>query len=130
MARGRERYKLRQAATAALGRPLSRRARSTCELCQANGTRLTPFEVAPIPEEADPDRAALLCEPCLEGAMGGRLEGARWRCLETSSWSEVPAVQVIAVRLTRRLAEQGTDWASDLLDMLYLPPEVEEWLDQ
>ena len=129
MARGHDLFKQRQAATAALGRPLSRRARSRCELCDASGTRLTPFEVAPIPEEPDPDHAAMLCGRCLQGAKGGKLGSQEWRFLETTAWSEIAPVQVLAVRLTRRLAdEQRSDWASDLLGMLYLPPEVEEWL--
>jgi protein PhnA len=129
MARGKEQYKQRQEAIAALGRPLSRRARSRCELCDASGTRLTPFEVAPIPEEPDPDRAVMLCDRCHDGAVGGELGGNEYRFLETTAWSELPPVQVLAIRLVRRLAEdQRCDWASDLLGMVYLPPEVEEWL--
>jgi protein PhnA len=129
MARGHEQHKQRQEAIAALGRPLSRRARSRCELCEASGTRLTPFEVAPIPEEPDPDRALMLCDRCLAGALGGRLDANEWRFLETSAWSELPPVQVQAVRLTRRLLDElRADWAHDLLEMLYLPPEVEDWL--
>ncbi len=130
MARGHDLFKQRQAALASLGRPLSRRAHSRCELCEASGTRLTPFEVAPIPEEPDPDCAAMLCDRCVQGACGGKLNGQEWRFLETSAWSEIAAVQVLAVRMTRRLSnEHRTDWAVDLLDMLYLPPDVQEWLD-
>ncbi len=129
MARGHEQYKQRQEAIASLGRPLSRRARSRCELCDASGTRLTPFEVAPIPEEPDPDKAVMLCDRCIGGATGGKLDGNEYRFLETTAWSELAPVQVVAVRMVRRLAdEQRTDWASDLLGMLYLPPDVEEWL--
>ncbi len=129
MARGHDLYKQRQAAVLALGRPLSRRCRSKCELCEASGTRLTPFEVAPLLEEPDPDHAIMLCNRCLAGVDGGKLNDQEWRFLESSAWSEVAPVQVVAVRMTRRLAgEHGTDWASDLLGMLYLPPDVEEWL--
>jgi protein PhnA len=125
MARGQEQYKQRQAAIAALGRPLSRRARSRCELCESSGTRLFPFEVEPIPEEPDPDHAVMLCERCIQGVTGAN----EWRFLETSAWSEVAPIQVVAIRMTRRLAdEHACDWASDLLGMLYLPPEVEEWV--
>lgn len=129
MASGQEQYKQRQAAVASLGRPLSRRARSRCELCDSSGTRLTPFEVAPVPEEPDPDHAVMLCDRCITGAIGGKLDGNQFRFLETSAWSELPPVQVLSVRMVRRLvAENKTDWASDLIDMLYLPPEVEDWL--
>mgnify|MGYP006971704691 CR=1 FL=1 len=129
MATGREQFKQRQEAIAALGRPLSRRARSRCELCDASGTRLTPFEVAPIPEEPDPDHAVMLCDRCITGATGGKIQGNEWRFLETAAWNELAPVQVLAVRMVRRLeADKSVDWASDLLGMLYLPPEVEEWL--
>lgn len=129
MARGHEQYKQRQAAVAALGRPLSRRARSRCELCESSGTRLFPYEVVPIPEEPDPDHAVMLCERCIQGATGGKLQANEWRFLETSAWSEVAPIQVVAIRMTRRLVAENTcDWASDLLGMLYLPPEVEEWV--
>jgi len=129
MARGREQFKQRQGAVAALGRPLSRRARSRCELCDSSGTRLTPFEVAPIPEDPDPDFAVMLCDRCITGATGGKLAGKEYRFLETSAWSELAPVQVVSVRLVRRLVDElKVDWASDLLDMIYLPPDVEEWL--
>ena len=129
MASGHEQFKQRQAAVAALGRPLSRRARSRCELCEASGTRLVPFEVAPIPEDPDPDHAVMLCVRCITGATGGKLAVNEWRFLETAAWSDLAPIQVVAVRLTRRLAaEHRCDWADDLLGMLYLPPDVEEWL--
>ena len=129
MARGHDQFKQRQAAIATLGRPLSRRARSKCELCEAAGTRLTPFEVAPLPEEPDPDRAVMLCDRCLKGAKGGRLAGNEWRFLETSAWSEIAPVQVLSVRMVRRLADdRSIDWAADLLGMLYLPDQVQDWL--
>ena len=130
MARGHEQYKQRQEAIAALGRPLARRARSRCELCEAGGTRLFPFEVAPIPEEPDTGHAVMLCERCIAGATGGSLVPMEWRFLETSAWSDIAPIQVVAVRLSRRLSDEyRCDWASDLLGMLYLPPEVEDWLE-
>jgi hypothetical protein len=33
------------------------------------------------------------------------------------------------MRLTRRLASEGAGWAVDLLDTVYLSPEVQELLD-
>ncbi len=129
MARGKAQYKQRQAAIAALGRPLSRRAHSRCELCESSGVRLTPFEVAPIPEEPDPERAVMLCDRCMDGATGGRLDGNEYRFLESTAWSELAPVQVVSVRLVHRLVDElSVDWAADLLGMLYLPPDVEEWL--
>jgi protein PhnA len=41
-----------------------------------------------------------------------------WRCLNESTWSQVPAVQVIAWRMLKRLSTEG--WAQGLLNMLFL----------
>ncbi|MFH1463106.1 MAG: phnA protein [Pseudomonadota bacterium] len=128
MARGYDQHRQRQEATALLGRPLARRSRSRCELCEAGQVRLVPFEVAPIPEDPDPDHAAMLCPACLSGALGARLDPVASRHLERACWSEVPAVQVLAVRLLRRLAAERVGWAVEALDGLYLDPEIEEWI--
>ncbi|MBT7943018.1 MAG: PhnA protein, partial [Alphaproteobacteria bacterium] len=48
-----------------------------------------------------------------------------WRCLSDSMWTPVPAVQVMAWRLLKRL--EGESWARDQLDMLYLVDETQGW---
>ena len=48
-----------------------------------------------------------------------------WRCLGTSMWSEVAAVQVVSWRLLNRLSNEG--WAMDNLDMMYLDDETLAW---
>lgn len=129
MARGRERHQARQAAVAGLGRQLSRRARSGCELC-GTSTSLSVIEIEPVdPEEPLPERAAMLCARCA-GLVGGDRprEVAPLRFLEESVWAEVLPVQLAAVRLTRSLAADGVDWAITTLDGLYLDPEVESLL--
>ena len=128
MARGYEQHRQRQEAQALLGRPLARRSRSRCELCDASQVRLVPFELAPFPEEPDPDRAAMLCEACLAGALGGQLDPLTWRHLERACWAEVPAVQVLAVRLLRRLDAEHVGWAAEALEGLWLDPEIEAWV--
>lgn len=40
-------------------------------------------------------------------------------------WSQVPAVQVMAWRMLRRLSSEG--WAQGLLDMLYLDEKTLAW---
>jgi len=50
-----------------------------------------------------------------------------WRVLTETMWSQVPAVQVVAWRMLRRLRSEG--WASEALDMLYLEDEVREWAE-
>lgn len=128
MARGRDRHQAHQQALAGLGRVLSRRAGSSCELC-GEGAGLRPFEVEGGPSEPDPDWAVLACERCRE-AMGpkGRWSAGELRFLETAVWSDVVPAQLAAVRLARRVAEAGEGWARDTLDGLYLDPSVEELL--
>lgn len=53
------------------------------------------------------------------------MDANHWRCLNTSMWSTVPAVQVMAWRLLNSLRHEG--WPQDLLDMLYLDEETLAW---
>ncbi|MFT4621621.1 MAG: protein PhnA [Myxococcota bacterium] len=125
MARGRDEFQAHKAGVAALGRSLSRRAGSRCELC-GEGEGLRPIEVAGGPAEPDPEWALLACERCRD-AIGPKpkWEAAELRFLETAVWSDVVPAQLAAVRLTRSLAASGVGWATDLLDGLYLDPVVE-----
>jgi len=130
MSRGRERHDARTAAVAALGRALSRRARNRCELCEDH-TSLQVVEVEPVFEEPDSERAVMACGRCaglLAAGRGPRPAPSTLRFLEGSVWSEVLPAQLAAIRITRGLAAAGTDWATDLLDGLYLDPETEDLL--
>lgn len=130
MARGRDLHDARVAAVNALGRTLSRRARSKCELCEEQ-TSLQVIEILPLPEEPDTDSALMLCERCRGLLDARRLPRAdELRFLEGMVWSEIAPVQISAVRLLRRLAaEQQTAWARDCLDGLWLPEEIQERVD-
>jgi len=128
MSRGYDRHQERKAALNSLGRPLARRARSRCELCEG-AVSLRPFEVPPSGDEVALERTLLLCDPCLNALEKGRPDGNRWNFLSSAVWNELAPAQVCAVRLTRILAESGQDWAARLLEDLYLPPEIEEWLN-
>ena len=123
-----QQHKERQEALTMLGRDLTRRSKARCELCSAAGERLFTIEVEPLPDQPDPDHAVFLCEQCRDGSIGGKLEPNRWRFLESVVWSEIPAVQITAVRLCRRLENAGVGWAGDILSGLYLNPEVEAQL--
>ena len=131
MAKGFESNQARVAALASFGKDLARRARSKCELCETGGVKLQTFEVPPVPSEPEFDRCLLLCERCYQQASDERKfeAGEHWRCLAQTLWSDLPAVQVMAVRLLRRQAD-SQDWAREALDGAYLDPEVEEWADQ
>ena len=116
MTTGLQRHLDRQSDLAALGRALTRRAHSACELCGSRETALRPAEVDPLPEAPNLDRVALLCTSCSGAIEGGTIHESESRFLEVAIWSELPPVQVLAVRLTRRLAAEGVSWAAPLLD--------------
>jgi len=110
-----------------LGKDLTRRAKSKCELTGAAGAPLRPYEVPPVGEEPDIERTLLISEHCCEMLEHPeRLAGRSWQCLAEAVWSEMPAVQVVAWRMLRELAKRE-DWASEVLDGVFLDPEVELW---
>jgi protein PhnA len=61
-----------------------------------------------------------LCATCASGVAND----SHWRCLQSAVWSEVPAVQVLAVRQLRKL---DTPWAQETLDMVYLDDDLSAW---
>jgi protein PhnA len=128
MSKGYDKHKERLEAVNSLGRELTRRSSSKCELCGSGGVKLSVVEIEPFPAQPDSDHTVFVCETCQDGITGGKLNADRWRFLDTVIWSEIPVVQVAAVRVTRKLQEQGAQWAADLLDNVYLSPEVEEWV--
>ena len=130
MARGLERHRERQNALAAFGKDLARRARSRCELCEASGVPLHPYEVPPAPAEPEFESCVLVCEACGEQLdHPARRDANHWRCLNKTVWSQVGAVQVLAVRMLRELAEHE-NWATELLEQVYVTPEVQAWLER
>lgn len=133
MAKGYDQNQERLAALNWLGKDLARRAKSKCELCEASGTKLVPYEVPPVAKEPDLEKTLLVCEECGSQLTSDRQFRAddRWRVLCTTVWGELPAAQVVSVRLLRRLAKEPSteSWAYDALEQLYLDPAVEEWVD-
>jgi len=126
MAKGREEHEARVAALGALGKDLARRAKSKCELCERGGERLAIFEVPPVPRDPDFGRCLLLCADCSDQAADPRRlrVGEQWRFLSGQAWSENPMIQVLAVRLLKRLAKDQ-DWAREALDGLFLEEAIE-----
>ena len=103
---------------------LYERSESKCELCAAT----EGLEVYEVPPEADgtADRCVLACETCRQQIENQEeVDANHWRCLNDSMWSQVPAVQVVAWRMLKRLSAEG--WPQDLLDMLYLDDETQAW---
>jgi protein PhnA len=127
MAKGYEIHQARNLALQALGKDLTRRAKSKCELTGASGTALRAYEVPPIADEPELDRTLLLSEAChavLERPK--TLAGQEWRSLAESVWAEMPAVQVVSWRMLTVLATKE-DWAREALDGVFLDDEIQAW---
>jgi protein PhnA len=101
---------------------------TTCALC-GSPENLRQFHPSGtrVPADSGLALACTICEIC-ENQLnpGAVLDVGHWRCLQTSAWSDSPAVQVLAWRLLGRL---GETWASDLRDQLYLEPETLAWAE-
>jgi protein PhnA len=124
MARGRDQHRAHLDAVAALGRPLARRARSRCELCEDKGA-LHVCEVDGNPDEEPSEAwALLLCARCEALVTGSTRPTETLRFLETACWSTLQPAQLCAVRLLRAMASEVV-WAQDTLDSLYLDEAVE-----
>ena len=104
---------------------LQERSDSKCELCTSNGT-LNVYHVTPSDKSAE--QSILLCETCLRQIDEPTSSDANhWRCLNDSMWTPVPAVQVMAWRILKRIKAEG--WPQDLLDMFYLEDDVKAWAE-
>ena len=128
MSKGSEKHKQRNEAIIYFGKDLVRRSGSHCELCDAHGTKLTIHEVPPVPKVPDFDHCIFVCEACSEQINSPKkIDTNHWRCLNTSAWSQIPAVQVMSVLMLNHLSSH--DWAVELKEQLYLAPEIQEWLE-
>ncbi len=103
---------------------LQARSESKCELCSET-ENLGIYEVPPG-SDGKPDTCVLICGTCLDQIENpGKVDANHWRCLNESMWSEIPAVQVMAWRMLKRL--DAEDWVPALLDMLYLDEPSLAW---
>ncbi|MBY4677409.1 PhnA domain-containing protein [Marinobacterium arenosum] len=105
---------------------LLQRCGSKCELCASAG-HLSVYPVPPV-DSPDAGSSIMLCDTC-RGQIDNpeQLDVNHWRCLNDSMWAPVPAVQVMAWRMLKQLS--GEPWAQDLLDMLYLDEETQQWAE-
>lgn len=102
---------------------LHERSGSACELCTSIDN-LQVYEVPPA--SGDADKSILVCNKCLKQISDpASMDANHWRCLTTSMWSTIPAVQVMAWRLLNALRHEG--WPQDLLDTLYIDDETLAW---
>ena len=129
MAKGFEANQERKWALQALGKDLTRRAKSRCELTHAAGVPLTIYEIPPAPPEPDLEHCLLLSASAVEQLEHpATLRQEEWRHLSDLIWTDNPAVQVMCVRILRHLASTQP-WAQRLLEEAFLEPEVEHWAD-
>ena len=91
---------------------------SPCALCSKPS--VVTHVVAPSEAEV------VLCETCHAGVTEGPADDPHWRCLTDAVWSGEAAVQVLAWRLLHRI---DAAWARDLLEVVYLEPEVQVWAE-
>ena len=129
MAKGYETNQERKWALQALGKDLARRAKSRCELTHAAGVPLSIYEIPPAPDDPDLEHCLLLSQPVLDQVeRPSTLRPEEWRHLKDLVWSDNPAVQVMCLRILRRLAS-GHPWAQRLLEECQVDPETEAWAD-
>jgi len=88
--------------------------KTICDLC-GDSTELQAYKVEPK------DETIVICSKCASSIDEPSEDRNHWHCLNDSMWSVEPAVQVVAYRLLTKLGSQ------DLIDMMYLEPEVLEW---
>ena len=105
---------------------LLQRSDAKCELCAAD-QNLTAYNLPPENEDSA-EKSVLLCATCRSQIdKPDTMDANHWRCLNDSMWNPEPAVQVLAWRVLQSLS--AGSWAQDLLDMLYLEPEVLSWAE-
>ncbi len=104
---------------------LLERCNSQCELCGSTSS-LSPFVVAPH-TQVTVDHSVMLCDTCKAQVEAPEtMDPNHWRCLNDSMWSQVPPVQVLAWRQLKQLSAKE-QWATELLDMMYMEEEVMNW---
>lgn len=102
---------------------LHERAGSACELCESTHNLLI-YEVPPV--SRDIEKCILVCQTCFEQLNEpDKMEANHWRCLKSSMWSTVPAVQVTVWRLLHALRDEG--WPQDLLEMFFMDDDTLKW---
>ena len=94
---------------------------SPCVLCDQPSDAMVA-----VPPRSDEVSLCATCGPMVRGEAD--LDATHLFCLQGAVWSEEPAVQVVAVRLLRRLREHA--WAADLLDQVYLDDDTAAWVDE
>ena len=130
MARAYDSDRERKHSLSLFGKDLARRAKSRCELTGVSGVPLVTYEIPPVPTDPDFARCLLVSEKVLGQLLKPpTLHSSGWHHLREIIWSDVPAVQAMALRILRHLAQSDL-WARTLIEETYLDPEIEDLADQ
>ena len=111
-----------------MSRGLVKKAR-ICELCGTGGIALHATEVPPLPEHPNEEAAILICEPCTHQMRAKKPDATTLRFLEQTVWSDIVPVQLAAIHLLRRLAQQHVSLATECLDGLWIDDAIQAKLD-
>ena len=103
---------------------LAQRSSGACELC--GGREAPQVHALPHSPQLDASTCVWLCSACTERGAAEHLDDKDWFGLKEAAWSEHAAVQVLALRLLRRL---DAAWASDLAEQLYMDEATLAWAD-
>jgi protein PhnA len=101
---------------------LKSRANNRCELCGGE-EGLEAVKVSP--DEMGLEGSILICKTCSLLIKEPNRNPNHWRCLNSAMWSEVPAVRVMSYKILESIKDE--DWSREMLEMLYLEPELMEW---
>ena len=103
---------------------LAQRSSGACELC--GGREAPQVHALPHSPQLDASTCVWLCSACTERAAAEHLDDKDWFGLKEAAWSEHAAVQVLTLRLLRRL---DAAWASDLAEQIYMDETTLAWAD-
>lgn len=124
MAKGYDNDRERKDRLSSFGKDLARRAKSKCELSGESGVSLVIYEVEPVTSEPDFDRCIFISESALEQISNPKkLTPDQWRILGEQIWSDLPIVQIMAVRMLTHIAK-SQHWAQEILDNAYLDESI------
>jgi protein PhnA len=130
MAKGFDTYQERLRQLSLLGKELTRRSRAKCELCTESGVSLSLYEVPPAPKEPALDHVLHICQICsIQLEKPKKIEPNHWRILSETIWSEVPAAQVMAIRLLKHLSKKEP-WAQEILEGAFVDEELTDWANK
>jgi protein PhnA len=125
MAKGFDKHQARVQVLSQFGKNLARRSKSSCELSGQTGLPLKIYEIAPVPLEPDFDSCLFLSESTIEqlGNPKKHLKPDQWRHLSELIWTDLPQVQLMAVRILQYIASEAV-WAQEIIDEAYLEDDL------